>query len=315
MSDYFAFSSIDTALDRTKSLLWPFQKGIWLRIAFISLFIGGFSSFNPFQFTSDTEDFPFITSGSDAFIDQLPIILAVIGIILVIALIFSYISCVFQYLFVECLSKNEFSIRKYFKTNTGRGLRLFGFELLIAIAMIAVIAAAALFLFMGVSDPSSFPGFGYLIMLFLVILLISIPFGIITLFTIDFVVPIMIKDNCNLTDGWRRCFALMKKDWVQTIIYFIMRIILAIVTAILMFIAIMIAALILAIPFFIVGVFGLLALGGGFPLAAVIIILAVLFIICLIPVALLISVPFVAFLKYYILEVLGCMDENYVLLE
>jgi hypothetical protein len=315
MSDYYAFSSIDTAIDRTKSLLWPFNKSIWLRIALISLFLGGFSAFNPFQFTTGSEDMPFSVMNSQAFLNELPIILAIIGAIIVIAFIFAYISCVFQYLFVECLSKKEFAIRKYFRTNTGRGARLFGFEIGIGIIFAAIIGVALVLLFLGAvtSSPDSISNIGFIITLFLGILLLCIPFGIISLFTIDFVVPIMIKENCKLIEGWKKCWEVMKKDWSQTIIYLIMRVIIGIVVVILMLIAIMIAALILAIPFFIVGIVAIGISSGLF--TPVFITLLVLFILCLIPITLIISVPFVTFERYYSLNVLGCMDDRYMLLE
>ncbi|WFN37528.1 DUF4013 domain-containing protein [Methanomicrobium antiquum] len=317
MSDYYAFSSIDPAIERTKRLLWPFNKGIWLRIALISLFIGGFTSFNPFQFTSGTDstEMPSSFAGSDLFMDQLPVILGVVAVIIILALIFGYISCVFQYLFVECLSKNEFAIRKYFKTNTKRGARLFGFELVIGGLLIAVIMIAVFMMIMGFASVSidSMQKVGFFISIFLLVLLLSIPIGIIMLFTVDFVVPIMIKENCKLIEGWKKCWGVIKTDWSQTIIYLIMRIIIGIVVFILMFIAIMIAALVLAIPFFIVGLIAVGLNPGSFAIAFII--LLILFILCMIPISLLISVPFITFGRYYSLNVLGLLDNNYTMLE
>jgi hypothetical protein len=40
-STYAALSVLDAAINRTKSLLWPFNLGVWLRLAVISFFVGG----------------------------------------------------------------------------------------------------------------------------------------------------------------------------------------------------------------------------------------------------------------------------------
>ncbi|MBP2132898.1 hypothetical protein J2128_000819 [Methanomicrobium sp. W14] len=313
MSDYYAFSSIDTAIDRTKSLLWPFKKGIWLRIALISLFTGGFFSFNPF--TTGTENFPFqATTGANTFMDHLPVILAIVAAIIIFALIIAYISSVFQFLFVDCLSSKEFAIRKYFKSNLGRGARLFGFQIAMGVILVLIIIAAVVSLFAGVVTELSFTSLTAIIMFFLALFLICIPFMIIMLFTIDFVVPIMLKDKCGVIDGWKRCWTIMKSGWGQTIVYLIMRVILAVIVSILMLIAIMIAAVVLAIPFFVIALFTI-GFSSEFFATSALITLLIIFIICLIPVALLISVPFVTFIRYYSLNTLGCMDENYRMTE
>ncbi|MEA2034616.1 MAG: hypothetical protein U9N40_03880 [Euryarchaeota archaeon] len=49
ISDYYAFSELDNAINRTKNLLWPVKKAIWLRLAVISLFAGAGTGLNPFQ--------------------------------------------------------------------------------------------------------------------------------------------------------------------------------------------------------------------------------------------------------------------------
>ena len=36
-SNYAAFSVLDATINRTKSLLWPFNLGVWLRLAVISV--------------------------------------------------------------------------------------------------------------------------------------------------------------------------------------------------------------------------------------------------------------------------------------
>ncbi|WOF15727.1 DUF4013 domain-containing protein [Methanoplanus sp. FWC-SCC4] len=314
MSDYFAFSSIDDAISKTKALLWPFNWSIWLRIAIISFFVGGISGINPFQFTSPSGNGSIDSAGINEIMNIMPIIIAITALIIFLALIFGYLSSVFQFVFVDCLSKEEFTLRKFFRQELGRGARLFAFQILLAIAFVAIIIIAGLLMFAGISGFGDIPNtaiLGAIISVFLLVFLLSIPVLIVTLFTIDFVVPIMIRENCGIIEGWKHCWSVMKKDWWQTIVYLVMKIILSIVVMLLMFIAIMIAALIIAIPFFILA---LLALGFAAGEAAFVLLLIV-FIILLIPVALLMSVPFATFLKYYSLDVLGKMEPNYKMIE
>jgi len=42
--EMYAFSRLKDALSRTKSLLWPPEWGVWLRLAVVALFVGGGSS-------------------------------------------------------------------------------------------------------------------------------------------------------------------------------------------------------------------------------------------------------------------------------
>ncbi len=146
MTDWIAWAAIEGALTKTKQMLFePFDLTKWVKLAIILLFIGGggggydFSS-NPLN--SNFGDFgDFGDSYSDAELDAFVketvsevsvfvhqymtyIVLAVLAILLVTAL-FSYISNVLQFVFVESVVRNHVTIRAYIRNNLGNGLRLF----------------------------------------------------------------------------------------------------------------------------------------------------------------------------------------------
>ncbi|WP_243669844.1 hypothetical protein [Methanoculleus chikugoensis] len=57
--DMYAFSRLDGAFQRTKSLLWPIRWGVWLRLALIALFVGGGVSLpNTSGYTFEEGDLP-----------------------------------------------------------------------------------------------------------------------------------------------------------------------------------------------------------------------------------------------------------------
>lgn len=313
MTEYFAFSKIDSALDKTKAILWPFNLGIWLRLALISFFAGGITAINPFQFTGDPSDmgeFNTAMPGMGGFPD-LTLILLIVFAVVIIALIFGYISAVFQFIFVDCLRTKEFRIRHYFSERAGKGARLFGFDLALSILLIAIIAIVMIALIAGIMGAAS--GAMNIIFFFtmmLAIIIIAIPIALLFMLTIDFVVPIMIAKNCGVIEGWKECWSVMGRGWLQVIIYIIMKFILSIVIMIIMVIIAVIAAIIIAVPF-LLAFLATIGLSSGTIFSPVAIILLIACIIILIPIVLIISVPFVTYIRMYSLEVLGGIAPEY----
>ena len=307
MADYYAFSGIDDAIEKTKSLLWPFNWSIWWRIAVISLFTGYFGGIN-FPFSPSSYSQPFDSSQAFTGMPGLPgIILLLIAAVLLIAVVFAFLSSIFQFVFVRCLSENEFMLKKYFVENIGRGLRLFAFWIILILA--AIVSVLALFFFAlaaggALSVLMIIPAIG----IFLLILLLV---AIIALFTSDFVVPIMIKDNCGVIEGWKKCWGVLRASFSQSLVYLVMRVIISIIVAIILVIISVVVLLLIGIPFL---AFFILS-GAVFGLSLLKITLLILFLVIAIPVLLIICVPFNTFLRVYSLKVLGKMEERYNLIE
>lgn len=301
-NDFYAFGAIDAAISRTKSLLWPFNAGVWLRLAVIALFIGGVGGFNPFSYNfGGADDFDQATVPGDLGLSD-PTILLIIGAVLLLALLFLYLGSVFQFVFVDCLSSGEISLSRTFGMRTGKGLRLFLFQALLILLLIAAMAFLVVLFVLpaaAVGNASILVG---LIVLIPAILLLALVFGTIFLFTTDFVVPVMVADDCGVIAGWKKVWSFLVADLKNAAVYLVTRFVLGIVVGIAMFILVLLVLLIVGIPLGGIALLAMAFVGDAAP--ALFILLLVVGMLIAIPLLLLVQVPFVTFFRYYALLVL-----------
>ncbi|NVO66143.1 DUF7544 domain-containing protein [Methanofollis tationis] len=306
-----AFTAIDGAVSHTKSLLWPFRAGVWLRLAVISLFIGGFGG--GFNFFSFPDGGGHAGSGMpvDLFAPGAGFIFLLIGVILLLALFFGIIGSIFQFVFVDCLTTGEVSLSRTFGMRSGKGLRLFLFQVLFALLMVAAMIVVLLTIFLPVQSVGA-PNLLALIILVPAALLILVIIGIVLMLTIDFVVPVMIRSDCGVIDGWRHALAFLRPDLVNAAAYVVFKFLLGIVLGLIALVLALIAAAVIAVPLVAVGVVAGIALGNA--AVPVYLLLLLIGIVVAVPVLLLVQVPFATFLRYYSLGVLGRFSPEYDLL-
>jgi len=305
----YAFSRLEGAFHRTKSLLWPVRWGVWLRLAVIALFVGGGISMpNIFQYQFDGSDFAAGTAGPFSGVAPM-VVLGIIAVVLVIALLWTLIGATMQFVFVDMLSTGDIQMRRFFRERLGKGARLFLFEIAFIAVMILAIAAFV-FMLIGVEGAGAATSL-LIIALIPVILVAALLFGLVFLLTTDFVVPIMIRENCGIIAGWRRLIGMIASRFWQTVIYVIVRFVLGLVAAIAQAILVILALVVIAIPFILVGIVLLAALQENIVLLLA---LVIPYLIIAIPVALLIAVPFITFFRYYALLVLEGLLPEYRLL-
>ena len=306
--DMYAFSRLDGAFQRTKSLLWPIRWDVWLRLALIALFVGGGVSFpNTSGYTFEEGDLP--PGVVESLPDIAPLIVAFILIVLVIALIWWIIGTVMQFVFVDMLRTGDIHIRPFFGERLGKGVRLFLFQ--VGLTLILILAMMALILMLVGIGGSGVGGAAFILVFIPFILVAALLFGIIFLLTTDFVVPIMIHEDCGVIEGWRRLFGVMSGQFWQIVVYIVTRLILGLIAGIVQAVIVILALLIIAIPFVLVGIVLLAAIQAN-----IVLLLALLipYLIIAVPVALLIAVPFVTFFRYYGLLVLEGLAPEYRLL-
>lgn len=314
--DYYASGEISGAVDRTKKLLWPFQWGVWLRIALIALFIGGGGGFNipgsSYDDVSDTGLAP--GSFPDIGMDTLGLLLIIVGVVLLLALIWMFVGSILQFVFVDCLTSGQVLLTRTFSERSGKGFRLFLFNIALGLIVLLIIAALALLLIlpmMGGAPPGDALVVSKLLFFLFLMLVLLIPLMLISLITTDFVVPVMIRDDCGVLAAWRQVFGILTSEWKQAVVYVLAKIVLGIAAFILMVIVLLIAALITAIPFVVLGV-ALAAVFKG--MNAIFLVLLIPFVLIVILEALLVDVPIITFFRYYSLQVLGRLDATYTLL-
>ncbi|WP_221058286.1 DUF7544 domain-containing protein [Methanoculleus chikugoensis] len=297
--DMYAFSRLDGAFQRTKSLLWPIRWGVWLRLALIALFVGGGVSLpNTSGYTFEEGDLP--PGVVESLPDIAPLIVAFILIVLVIALIWWIIGTVMQFVFVDMLRTDDIHIRPFFGERLGKGVRLFLFQ--VGLTLILILAMMALILMLVGIGGSGVGGAAFILVFIPFILVAALLFGIIFLLTNDFVVPIMIHEDCGIIEGWRRLFGMISANVWQTVVYVVTRLVLGLIAAIVQAVLVILALLIIAIPFVLIGIVLLAALQAGN--YVLLLTLLIPYLVIAIPVALLIAVPFVTFFRYYGLLVL-----------
>ncbi|MCT8337912.1 hypothetical protein FKB36_10570 [Methanoculleus sp. Afa-1] len=310
--DMYAFNRLDGAFQRTKSLLWPIRWGVWLRLALIALFVGGGVSF------PNTSGYDFNEGDlSPGVVESLPgiatIVVALILIVLAIALVWWIVGTVMQFVFVDMLRTGDIHIRPFFGERLGKGLRLFLFQA--GLTLILVFAMIAFILMLvglgGSSGGGAGVGVAFILLFIPFVLVTALLFGIIFLLTHDFVVPIMIHEDCGVIEGWRRLFGMISENVWQTVVYIVTRFVLGLVAGIVQAVLVILAMLIIAIPFVLIGIVLLAALQAN-----IVLLLALLipYLIIAVPVALLIAVPFVTFFRYYGLLVLEGLAPGYHLL-
>ncbi|MFW5956647.1 MAG: DUF7544 domain-containing protein, partial [Halorhabdus sp.] len=333
---FYAIDRIDDAVDMTRSFLLPIESGRWLRLVVVVafLFVGGGGGSGTFSAGGNAPastgsmpggagpdfavEFPEITATAMA------VVLGLIAIGLVVGLLVGLIGAIMEFVFVESLSSDEIHVRSYFSRYTGKGLHLFAFRLLLGIVALVVFGGALLLVFGNLiasalaGDPVT-PSAGRIVLGVLVFLPLGIGGGVLLALanglTTQFVVPIMLKEDRDLLEAWRRFWPTLTGQWKQYAVYVLIAFGLTIVTEIAAGIVIGIAGILLAIPFGIVAIpVGIGVLEGGALTFGVVVLLGILLAVYLLVLwvaAATVYVPIKVFLRQFALLVLGDTNEDF----
>jgi hypothetical protein len=306
-----AFDDIDDAVDATKSLLLPFGWRKWFYYALVALFIGGGTSFPTFGqgFTGGT---PSPSPGAEN--PELPaavgaIVIAVVLFALLLGLLFSALSSILEFVFFEAMREQALEIRAGLSRHLGKGLRLFGFRIVLGIVAIVPIAVFALTAFLlGPAVLLLLLGIPVLIVYYVVI-------GLVGGFTTMFVVPLMLAEDRGVLSGWRRLWPAVRSNLKEFAAYAFMGFVLNIASGFVVGFGALFAGLLLAIPFGVVfgGLFFLLGgpaaiAGAGITVTAGLVagvVGVLLFVVCFLVGLGYVQAPLQAFLRYYAVLVLG----------
>lgn len=313
----YALDDIEDAVDATRAFLWPFEFGLWAKLALVVFFVGaagGAGGVNPFQFSGgiqgDVSETPGVSDPTGGLSSiggtELAVIAAVVAVIVVLGLVFLVVGSVMEFVFVESLRREQVTIRRYWSQHLGRGLRLFGFRLLLAVLTfggLGLLLVLALWPFLFGNGEIS-----------LVLLLSAIPLGFVLMFasgfvhafTTMFVVPVMMVEDRGVIPAWRRFWPTMTGQWKEYLVYAVMAFVLQGAAGLAVGIVTGIGALVVAIPLAAVGLLGVGLLSvSGIAGWGVIALAIALFVLGVIVIALFVSVPVQTFFHYHALLVLG----------
>ena len=333
---WYGIDAVDRAFSRTKKALFePFDFWKWEKLALIIFLLGGAGSnlggnyggsgtnyhMGPDDF-EDTfpeidpgqiPDFPFDGTWSDLNHMQLPaaagVIIAGILLIFLLVLIFSYISSVMEFVFVEALVKNEVLFWAYSKKFLGKGLYLLLIRFGIGLVFLLLIGIAALPLaplLENISDFSWPALIGGFIWLFAVIAGLVVLGTVINSF-LSFAIPLSIYRETGILSAFGLVFGNFRKSWKEVLVYWVVRFLLGLGVAIFVFVLFALLMLGFGLVFLIVdGVLYFLfsAFLSGPLLWMLLIPFVLLELLAILAILFFLNVPFAVFIKYHMLSFL-----------
>jgi len=316
-SNWYAFAALKDARDATKSLLWPVDRGRWLRLALIALFVGvggGAPTGGNFNVPSGGGGGggapPDVPAPSMPDVGSLvPIVIGLVLLVVLLVILWGVVGAILEFVLIAGLRDRDVSIRGPFGENVGPGLRLLGFRLVVGLGGLLVLGIPLLVVFgLGISlSPILLLLLVPLVVLFGIVgLLSSVVLGL----TTDFAVPTMLIEDRGVLDSWRRLWPTVRAEWKQVGLYVVAKFVLGIVVSLAVSLVVLLTALVVAVPFAIVGgllFFAASAVGVHTVGWVVVGILAALFVLAMIVIGLLVQVPALTFVRYYSLSVLGML--------
>lgn len=317
---WYGIEVFDLAIKRTKkALVEPFDFWKWLRLGIIAFFIGGggmgTSNFNSPASWQD-ENRKMEAPSIQEIIDKITqfwhqyqtYILIGLAFIIFIILLFTILSSIMEFVFVESLVTNRVSIRAYFRKYLHPGFNLFIIKIILGIGFLSLFVLAIIPVFRQLLSGTINPGMilGSILWLFGVALILHVLNGIISSF-ISLAIPVVMYQEVGIIKAIKTVLGRFKEDWKQIGVYWVVRFFAwiagAIVVGIATFILLIVILLILLIPALIL-YFILSALGqgpGSFLFWVVTIPYGLIAVVVLIIFLLIVSVPLPVFMKYHLL--------------
>jgi hypothetical protein len=319
----YAIDIISESFNKTKSLFLPVRPGYWIRMGFISMFSmsnyggsgstggtgGGREQLPGFSFSQAVTQF---NVSALEFLARYGLFIGIAMIFFyLISLVFTFISSVFSFMFIEGVAKKEIRIKRSFVKNVHSGLSLFYFRFVLGIVSLIVLSlifAPLLYSFF----TNNLVNFNLWLLIPIIISLILYVFlvSIVLFLVYDFVLPIMYFRKLSFGKAWRRFVKFGKLNKLEIFVYWIIKLVLSIGAGVI--------SLLLLIPVFIgIVILGLIGLMLFFVFqllagqtAAIIIVApyALISLAFLVVMTATIFVPIPAFFRIYSIEMVKKLD-------
>jgi len=305
-------SSIDEAMNRTWNLLWPPRTGVWIRLAIIALFLGGVV-INPIKTETTQTGVPVSLSCPATITGYTDLLMTLAAGLMIAGVIYVVISSLLQFIFVDCISTNIIILTRTIRLRWGKGIRLVGFYLILLLIILVSMIVLTLMILVPGMQAEDFNLARYMILIIetlLALLIVLIPVWVFAILTADFVVPVMIIDDCGIIAGWRRIIRLFSGRWMDAGIYTGLKILLIFISGIIIGIIIFL----ISIPLGLVGAIVSVGTGVTQAMAPEGILMIIAGTGAMILVSLFLLVPVITFFRYYSLAVLRDLDQRYNLL-
>lgn len=247
---YHAVEGLDSAIERTKKLLFPFRLGFWLRLALVLVLIGsggggggpgGGSPSNGRSFGSGSSSYgsllPAIGAGSSSFgnpagnpfsgiASNILLLALIIAVIVAFVLVFMYLSSVSQFVYVKALVTGDLKLIGYYRSQAGNGLKLFLFHLAMLFVLFGLVAAAIL---AAIAAYAALKGSTFLLIFIGVVAIAAFVAVLIALFVFmwlvtELAVPVMYARDLGIFAGIGKVKAIASEDTWQFAVYLVLRI-------------------------------------------------------------------------------------------
>ena len=330
---WYGIDVVDKAISRTRRALFePFDFWKWVKLAIITFFLGaGSSNFggsgNNYRMSS--EDLRNIYSSTgvipkyishNTFIEKIyssgtsfseyVLLIALIAALILLILLFVYISNVMEFVFVESLVKNDVKFWAFSRKFLGKGFNLLLVRLALIIIFLVLLGIAALpFIFSIIKTSSDlvWPALlGGIVWIVGAIIVLALILSIISSF-ISLAIPISIYRRIGIISALRLVFANFRKSWQQVLVYWVVRFVLGLVLGILLLILFLVVLLVLVIISLVIDgiLYFIFSAVTSDPLNWILLIPFIFIeLLLLFGTLFLLSVPFAVFLKYHLLSFL-----------
>lgn len=321
---WYSIDVIEAAIKRTKKIiLEPFDFWKWIKLAIIIFFIGGGfgssgSNFDPGAWDRRLEDRNLEEPSTGEIFNQITqfwhqyqtYILIGLAMIILIILIFSLISNIMQFVFVDAIVTNKVMIIANFKKYMRPGFNLFIMKTILDLFILSLFILAMLPIVQPMLESPETISFGSIMSgifwFIIVVIVLSIIGGIIDSL-IFLSIPLVMYEQSGLIEAIKKIVGRAGADWKQMVVYWVMRALLWLGAAIFVGIAALILLILLLIVIVIVGlvlylILSMLGIGtGDIGFWAVMIPFGLIALIPLIVLMLLASVPAPVFMKSHML--------------
>ncbi|WP_306057189.1 DUF7544 domain-containing protein [Natronococcus wangiae] len=301
-----AVDDLGDSIDATRNFLTPIRARLWLRLAIVALFIGGFGMGFPSIPTGDIgpaeEQAPDV-SPEEIPEDVLAAVAVALGVLALLWLIFAFISAVMEFVFIESLRSTDVRVRRHANENVGRGTRLFAFRVFVLLTTLFVAGTPVAAVLFGLGGLEGTSGTFVAAALFAVV--VYAVSAVVNRFTSEFVAPVMLLEDRGIVGAWRRFWSTLGSNWTEYAVYLVLVWIIRAAVGIAVGILVLIGGIVVAIPFALLA-FAFTLLGEiGAVFAAVVVFVGVVAFVLFV---LLVQVPVVSYFKYYALLLLGDTD-------
>lgn len=260
---------ISPAIERVKTILFsPFDLQKWFVIGFCAWLAflgktaggsggghggGGDVPSNVREHVSQAKEYVYYNL---SWIIPLAIFIAILGIALWFVL--TWLSSRGQFMFLHCIAENKAEVKIPWAKFRQHGNSLFLFRIVLSlIGFLAIILPVLLIIgcvvMIATGDGLSVLGILGLVIIVLAIITIAITLGLISKFTMDFVVPIMFLRTTSCTAAWREFLTILSANKARFFLYILFQIAIAIAIGAITLTGVCItcccAACILAIPY------------------------------------------------------------------